>query len=137
MELKKPGKRKKKSALQKKKDSPNSKYWKNKADKEWGRVIHLQGCCMIGDKCKGNLEAHHLISRSNITTRHNILNGVLLCSLHHKFSKDCSPHMAPIQFSEFLRVHHPEKIVWVMHHRYETGKPNYKESYEKLVQITE
>ena len=123
---------KKKSALQKKKENPNSTYWKKKADIEWGRIIHEANCCLVGGNCSGNFEAHHLISRGNTLTRHDPKNGVLLCSLHHKWSKDCSPHMAPIQFTEFLRANCPEKIEYVMENRYKTGKPDYKEAFERL-----
>lgn len=121
-----------KSALQKKKDKPNSKYWKTKADKAWGELIHLEEQCLVNDNCKGNLEAHHLITRSKVTTRHAHENGVLLCSLHHKYSTECSPHTAPIQFSEFLRLNYPEKYEWVLKNKFRNEKPNYKENYEKL-----
>jgi len=135
--LKKPIKRKKKSALQRKKDNDNSTYWRVKADKEWARLIHSSGRCLIGHECAGNLEAHHLISRSVTTTRHNPLNGVLLCSKHHKFDRKCSPHMGPLGFAEFLRNTHIDKYEFAAQNRYKTGKPNYKESYYKLIQMLE
>ena len=135
MLLPKPGKKKKKSALQKKKDNPNSKYWKTKADKEWGRIIHLEESCLVGGNCAGPLQAHHLISRGKVLTRHEVENGVLLCAFHHTFSTECSPHAAPIQFTEFLRLYYPEKIEYVMKNRWRQGKPNYKERYEELIKI--
>jgi len=133
----KPGKRKKKSKLQKKRDNHGSLLWKRKADKEWGRVIHLLNdkCLVDNEHCGGPLEAHHLISRGKVMTRHAVQNGVILCSNHHKWSNECSPHMAPIQFTEFLRVHYPEKIDFVMENRWNLGKPDYKEKFEILSKI--
>lgn len=130
-------KRVKKTALQKRKDNPNSGYWKKRADKEWGRVIHLSDICIVNDKCRGSLEAHHFISRSKLSTRHKLLNGVLLCTLHHKFSKELSPHMGPIGFSEYLRINYPDKYQWVLDNRFKNEKPNFKEAYEKLKEIKE
>jgi len=132
----KPGKRVKgkgiKSPLQKKKDNPRSKYWKTKADKLWGELIHRNKTCLIGIGCKGNLEAHHLITRSRVLTRHSPENGVLLCSLHHKFSTDISAHMAPIEFSLYLIGSHPEKIAWVTKNKHNMGQPDYIQAYDKL-----
>jgi hypothetical protein len=34
--------------------------------------------------------------------RHNPLNGVLLCSLHHQFSRTCSAHRGSIGWLLFL-----------------------------------
>jgi len=128
-----------KSALQKKKDNSGSKYWKNKAMKQWGAVMHhrFRYCLVNNEDCSGNLEAHHLISRAKVMTRNNIDNGVMLCSNHHKWSPLLSPHMAPVQFTEFLRENYPHKIEWVMKHRNDTGKPNYETDYEYLCELIE
>lgn len=127
-------KRKKKSNLQKKKDNPKSTYWRTRADKLWGEYMHtLHTECFIKDgNCKGTLEAHHLISRSNALTRHNPLCGIILCSWHHKFSKTCSPHAGPIGFSAYLQDHYPERYNWVLENQFKTGKPDYEAAYEIL-----
>lgn len=136
--LQKPGKRKKKSKLQKKRDNPKSTLWKNKSMALWGRVMHqTYKTCLINNGCKGNLEAHHLITRSRVLTRNDINNGVMLCSLHHKFSTELSAHMAPIQFAEYLRENHPDKIEYVMNNRYKTGKPDYKHDFDTLTELLE
>ena len=138
----KPSKRVKKkgvkSNLQKKKDNPNSSYWKKKAMAAWGILMHAKyDTCLVGRDCKGNLEAHHLISRSKVLTRNDINNGVLLCSLHHKFSNELSPHTAPVQFTEFLRENYPEKIEYVRENTHRTGKPNYQADCEHLTKLLE
>jgi hypothetical protein len=125
---------KKKSKLQKKKDDPRSKYWKARADKLWGMVIHeIYGECAIGENCAGNLEAHHLITRSNVGTRHSIENGILLCSKHHKYCTKISAHMAPLSFSEWLQQNKPETWQWCSENKRVISKPDYKQAYENLL----
>lgn len=127
-------KRKPKSDLQKRKDNPRSKLWKNKADKLWGKVIHakFQCCAVANGDCRGNLEAHHLITRSNVMTRHSIDNGILLCSTHHKYSQWLSAHKAPLAFAEWLMLARPSQAKWCSDNKYKTGKPDYKAAYENL-----
>jgi len=128
------------SKLQKKKNNTSSTYWKTKCDTAWGALIHAMYnvCAMenvdVTDPCAGNLEAHHLISRGRIVTRHSPECGVLLCSKHHKFSKICSPHASPIGFSRFMEIHRPVQYAWVLEHLHDTqeSRPNYK---ERLVEL--
>lgn len=132
-------KKKKKTNLQKKKDKVNSKYWRNKADEYWKEYIHKRGECAVNNKdCKGNLEAHHLISRSQAVTRHKPVNGILLCSNHHKFSVKCSPHKGPVGFSIWLKENKPARYNFVETNRYLTGeKVDYKAACERFERIKE
>jgi len=126
-------KKKTKSKLQKKKDDHKSKYWQNKADSLWGAVIHeIYSCCPVDDECAGNMEAHHLISRSNKATRHSIENGICLCSKHHKFCNKLSAHKAPLAFAEWLQKKFPEKWEWCSENKHKVNKPDYFEAYKKL-----
>ena len=65
---------------------------KNKAyskwlDRLWGLIIHSRdiGCqwCRKNDGSK--LDAHHIFSRTNKSTRWDTLNGLLLCFYCHNF----------------------------------------------------
>ncbi len=127
---------KKKSKLQKKKDDPKSKYWKTKADELWGSVIHeiYQRCAVNNEDCAGPVEAHHLITRGNVCTRHNVENGIGLCSSHHKWSPKLSAHMAPLAFTEWLQEHKPDTWEWCSQNKHKTGKPNYRQAYDILVE---
>ncbi len=121
----------KKSKLQKKKDNPRSKYWKTKADKLWGEAIHqIYKTCAI---CGGvPVESHHLIGRANTATRHEIENGIGLCSLHHKWDNKLSAHGAPLAFSVWLQETHPDKWEWCSQNKNRLEKPDYKAAYERL-----
>jgi len=131
-------KRKKKSALTKKIEDPNSSYWKRKVDSAWGAIIHAAGggcvCKILGD-CKGPLEAHHLITRGRDATRHDPRNGVLLCSYHHKWSKKCSPHMAPLEFAEFLQRFRQD--VWAQFLMMKDDTPMAEKSYKERREVLE
>lgn len=130
---------KKKSNLQKKKADPKSSYWRKKADSLWGELIHsLYSMCDVGrtgegPSCSGNLEAHHLISRGNRATRHNVINGILLCSSHHKFSNKLSAHGAPLAFSEWLQTYRSRQWGWCSENKFKIGEYDYKQAYEDLM----
>lgn len=49
-----------------------------------------------------NLNCHHIIPREDRTLRHDIMNGITLCILHHKFSLDISPHKNAFVFIDWL-----------------------------------
>lgn len=131
--------KKKKSDLQKKKDNPNSKYWKSRALKLWGKVIHLkfQETCIVNDNCSGKTEAHHLISRSVRGFNTDLRNGVLLCSKHHKLDTMLSAHKAPLSFAIFLQENYPHIWKWFDENKYKIIQKkhcmSYKESYEQLL----
>lgn len=126
------------SRLAKKKRDGSSGLWKRKADAAWGRIIHLVGGgkCAVGGDCAGNLEAHHIISRGVIATRHDPLNGVLLCSKHHKFSPLCSPHGGPAGFFAWFEKKFPGRIDLLHSSARPAGslKPDYKRNCEILEQ---
>ena len=126
-----------KTKLQKKKDNQRSAYWKTKADKAWGKLIHsmFDRCAVDNGECSGNLEAHHLINRSNVCTRHSVDNGIILCSSHHKWNKYLSAHMAPLSFSEWLMMARPEQWRWASENKYVIGKPDYQQAYEDLIKM--
>ena len=64
---------------------------KNKAygkwlDRLWGMVIHHRDTgCQWCRKNEGKLDAHHIFSRTNKSTRWSTLNGILLCFYCHNF----------------------------------------------------
>ena len=124
------------SKLAKSKANPRSKYWKNKADKVWGEYIHAKyNRCLVCGKNDFVLQAHHLISRGKVITRHEPDNGVLLCATHHIFDPDCSPHAGPIGFTDFLYEGHNEKYNWVKENQFATGVVDYEEAFNNLTKL--
>jgi hypothetical protein len=124
-----------KTALQKRKDNTRSGYWKKKADALWGVVIHAKypQCDINNGDCSESVEAHHLITRSNVMTRHCIDNGIGLCTTHHRFSQWLSAHKAPLAFCEWHMTDRPDQSKWCSDNKYKTGKPDYKAAYEHLL----
>lgn len=122
-----------KSKLQKSKDNPKSGYWKKRADKLWGQVIHqIYRSCPVDDDCAGVMQAHHLISRANTATRHSVENGIGLCSKHHVFSNTLSAHGAPLAFAEWLKKYRPDQWDWCSENKYKIQKPDYREAVDDL-----
>jgi len=106
---------KKKSKLQKKLDDPNSRLWRNKADKFWKQLVSIQG----GQKCAicsstEWIQAHHLIPREMLSHRHVVRNGILLCASHHKYSFELSPHKAPVSFFGWMIKNDYERWIWLL-----------------------
>lgn len=116
---------------------PSKKTLERKAMKLWGEAVHLLSSeCYASEtgECAGRLEAHHCISRSRATTRHDPRNGLIGCSSHHKFSSALSPHKAPIQFADYMKKHKSRQYDWVMENRNNIleGKYDYEARIKEL-----
>ena len=120
----------------------NQTYWRKKADKEWARIIKQVGHCEICGSTK-RLTAHHLIAKGGTGAgkfRHDISNGICLCSYHHTMGKDISAHggMNAVEaFIEWLKANRNGQWQW-----YEENKKNkifvqtdYEAEYYKLKEI--
>jgi len=105
-------KKKKISKLAKAKANPNSKYWRNKADKSWSLLIRRNNCFVCGTD--QNLQAHHIIDRWVLQLRHEPLNGVSLCPAHHKWGRKVSGHKGAFGLAWLLQQKNPEQWEWLM-----------------------
>ena len=127
-----------KQTLQKHK---NSKYWLNKNDELWRNIIYVlfPGCAALHipytDPCRGRVEAHHIISRSVRSLRHQTENGLGRCHWHHIRSTECSPHAGPIGYVYLLQNEYPDQYEWWRKHRCHVGDRNYRETCYQLVDI--
>jgi len=140
MQLPKPGKRKKgtksKSLLQKKKDNPNSKYWKTKAMTMWGKFQHqTKRACIVCGRYGIKLDAHHIIGRANVLFRNHPDNCAMLCVTHHLYDTLVSAHMAPLGFIKHLEKEFPDMIRFIEENQHKTGKPNYRDECELLKEM--
>jgi len=69
-------------------------------DKLWVKQIHARGICEYCGST-GRLNAHHIHTRSNKSTRWDLENGILLCVHHHVWGK-FSAHKTPLDFHKWL-----------------------------------
>jgi len=141
------------SKLQKKKNNPLSSYWMNKADslfkyimhETWKREgIHYCFVCASGDygtnsSC-AKVECAHLIPCENYLYRWNPENVMPLGSYHHKLSRECSPHNAPVQFGVWLTIRYPEKAKFVEQNKQSITRKvelpwTFQEKYLELLQL--
>jgi len=97
-EAKEKQKLKQKKVKEKKQNSIS--YLSKQADKLWSEVIRLKWVCEY-DLCnkKEYLNAHHIFSRNNKRLRWSLINWICLCSWHHTFSSEFSPHQTPCEFT--------------------------------------
>ena len=124
------------ATLEEKKKNPNSTYWKKKADEAWASEIKKVGRC---EKCGRNtsLNAHHIIGRTRLKFRHDLSNGVCICSYCHNFDPNFSPHCDSYggeKFLEWLRTERPGQFQWYEDHKDDKRQKEktYQECYEEL-----
>lgn len=82
------------------------------ADRLWSITVRADWngkCAVCG---KGPCDAHHLIPRANQATRYSLENGVALCSNHHQFCPDISPHQNAAGWMLWLRANQPLRHKW-------------------------
>lgn len=77
----------------------NKAKLKSQADSDWSKEVRL----LAGNRCEkcgsvDRVQAHHVFTRANKSTRWYIPNGVALCSGHHKFFA----HMKPHEFRDWI-----------------------------------
>jgi len=141
----------KKSDLQKKKDDPKSGYWLRQADslfkyimhEKWKREgLHICFVCAITEYHKGcsRVECAHLIPCENYLYRFDERNVIPLGSFHHKYSRECSPHAAPVQFGIWLVNNYPQKAKFVAEHKNSITRKaelpwTFQEKYLELLQL--
>lgn len=87
----------------KKTKKPKASTLRNKLDKVWADIIKQKGSCEYCGKTT-YLNAHHIFSRSNLSTRWEISNGVCLCVGCHVFSSKFSAHKTPTEFVYWLQT---------------------------------
>ncbi len=82
---------------------------RDQLDKLWAEIIKQRA----GNRCEHRtyavrckkityLNTHHIFSRSNLSVRWDLDNGVCLCSGHHTLN-NCSAHKAPAEFIEWIK----------------------------------
>ena len=60
-----------------------------------------------------NLHCHHILPRERRDLRHDFLNAITLCCLHHKFSLEISPHKNAFEFFVWLERNRPQQFEYL------------------------
>lgn len=119
--------RKKKSASKKAPKKVKLPVIRRRLMRKWSEKVRgsTNGCCAVcgmqaGEIINGKkqkVEAHHLVSRDihNSAMKFNILNGIPLCTHHHKFGH-LSAHKNMIWFTNWLAEHRPLQHTYVLEH---------------------
>jgi hypothetical protein len=112
---------------------PSAKTLKKKCDALWGKIIRSRGYC---EHCgKGlNLQAAHIFSRTYSQTRHDLDNGLCLCSACHIGWA----HSCPTEFTEWLEEYRGKDLLErLSKKRRIIGKVDYEKVLEELKKIYE
>lgn len=72
-------------------------------DELWSKLIKIRAWLRC-EYCWGTkfLNAHHIFTRNNYSTRYDLDNGICLCSKHHTLSSTFSAHKTPMEFTEWI-----------------------------------
>lgn len=90
---------------------------KEMADRLWSLAVRADWanrCAVCGST---KIDAHHLVPRQHEATRYDLQNGIALCSSHHQWDKDISPHQNAAGWCVWLRDHHPTRASWYIENR--------------------
>ena len=89
---------------QKVKKQSSKGYIEAKQDVIWAKFVkdNADNKCEYCGKTT-HLNSHHIFSRSNKAVRHDVDNGICLCSGHHVLNSDFSAHKAPAEFIEWVK----------------------------------
>ena len=74
-----------------------------KLDDAWSKLVKLRAglkCEYCGSTSR-QLHSHHLYTRSRLSTRWDVENGISLCATHHVLG-NFSAHKSPREFNEWL-----------------------------------
>lgn len=100
----------------------------NKKFREWGRLVRERDgdrcaiCSLkngeqyinkLGKVCIVRINAHHIIVREIKELRFDVMNGISLCSTHHEFSREISPHSNAFPFFIWLMRNRPEQFEYL------------------------
>ena len=112
---------------------PGSIPNRSRADQKWKLAIHMKWKGRCGICRRPGRDAHHIIGRDNMATRHDLRNGMLLCFTHHQGRSPLSVKHHPAAFTARVKLLYPGTYQWVMAQKCEPiKKPDYIAAAERL-----
>jgi len=123
------------------KHKPNSKYWRNKADKVF--MVQFKGkpceiCLSYGRTNTEKTCGHHVVAKSTSSyLRHVDKNIVVVCPTHHAFSNELAFHstnlLAQNAALEWLKECRPDALECLETYKKYTGaRVDYEQIYLEL-----
>lgn len=98
-------------------------------DELWKRAIKERAqnkCELCGETFR--LQAHHVIPRTNYSTRYLVENGIALCYKHHIHWA----HKDAEDFISWMEAHRMADLNYIKRMRYNQDKNNYQEIEDRL-----
>lgn len=83
-----------------------------KCDVLYSLIIRVRGYCEVCGRSDIQLNAHHIVGRTNFMLRYDFRNGCCLCVNCHEFAKD-SVKNNPIKFLRWLEQNRPDDLKYV------------------------
>ncbi len=126
-----------KATLAQRKAKPNSRYWREKADSAWSVKIRSIGLCERCGPTERQLNAHHILSRTRLRHRHDLGNGVCLCTTCHAFDATFSPHVDSFSGQGFIEwLETTDHWAWYEANRddFRQMDDSYRDRYEALME---
>jgi len=94
------------------KNVPAKGRLRDMADRLWSITVRTDWNWKCAVCQASRCEAHHLIPRENEATRFDLQNGIALCSSHHRFCPQVSPHQNAGGWMRWLEHHQPLRFEW-------------------------
>ena len=115
--------------------SPNSTYYRNKADKLFMAQFHGQPCEVCGND-QGTC-GHHIVAKSRSKAlRYDLRNIIVVCCRHHTMGNELAPHsvnqLAVERFVEWFKLTFTKRHAWIVENEYITRRYTYKQAAENM-----
>ncbi len=115
--------------------SPNSAYYRNKADEIF--MVQFRGLpCEVCGTTNRTVGHHNVSKARSKALRYDKRNITVLCQAHHTMGNDICPHssnpMAVDRYFVWFIREHKEQYHWLLGHEHIERKYNYRDALENL-----
>jgi hypothetical protein len=115
--------------------SPNSKYYRTKADNIFMAQFRGQPCEISGETV--GTCGHHIVSKSRSKAlRYDKRNIIVVAPKHHTMGNDMAPHstnqLAVERFLNWFKENHPERHAWIVENEHIERRFTYKQAAENM-----